>query len=105
MVHASRLASEAEAYSSPTTPPASTAAVAHVDTRSPHARCYSYTGRVESEKRRLAQLLADLARIDARLDQIKEKPNWMEVEIREEKQVHLNPSPLQTPTPLMFCFF
>jgi hypothetical protein len=42
---------------------------------------------VDLEKRRLAQLLAELSRIDARLDQVKEKPNWKEVEIREEKQV------------------
>ncbi len=42
---------------------------------------------MDSEKRKLAQLLADLSRVDATLEQVKEKPRWDEVEIREEKQV------------------
>ena len=47
----------------------------------------SYTGKVDSEKRKLAHLLADLSRVDATLEQVKEQPRWDEVEIREEKQV------------------
>ena len=58
MAHASRLAEEAEMY----------------------------TGRVDGEKRRLAQLLADVHKVDMRLEQVKEKPRWDDVEIREEQQ-------------------
>jgi hypothetical protein len=43
---------------------------------------------VDGEKRRLTQLLADLSKLDSRLDHIKEKPRWEDVEIQEEKQVH-----------------
>ena len=60
MAHASRLAEEAEMY----------------------------TGRVDGEKRRLAQLLADVHKVDVRLEQVKEKPRWDDVEIREEQQKH-----------------
>ncbi len=60
---------------------------------------------MESEKRRVAQLLADLSRIDARLDQIKEKPDWKEVEIREEKQVTSSPARCRTLNPLRFVAF
>ena len=49
---------------------------------------HRYTSRVDGEKRRLTQLLADLSKLDSRLDHIKEKPRWEDVEIQEEKQVH-----------------
>jgi hypothetical protein len=59
---------------------------------------------VDAEKRRLAGLLADLSKIDARLDQIKEKEDWKTVEIREEKQVALFPT-TAIAKPLMFVAF